>query len=112
MVNEAILSFDGVYKIFKGTVDSVALDNISYDIPMGEFIAIYGPSGSGKTTFLKCAGNIWKPTTGRIFYGDATEVHKFDDARSSHYRINNVGFIFQDLNLIPSLNVKENIAIS
>ncbi len=112
MKNGTILSFEGVYKIFKGTVDSVALDNISYDIPKGELIAIYGPSGSGKTTFLKCAGNIWKPTTGRIFYGeDADEVHNFNDSQSSYYRINDVGFIFQDLNLIPSLNVKENIEL-
>ncbi len=105
-----IISFDGVYKIFKGTVDSVALDNLSYDIPKGKLIAIYGPSGSGKSTFLKCAGNIWKPTTGRIFFEDEP-IHNYNDKDSSHYRIHNVGFIFQELNLIPSLNVKENIEL-
>lgn len=110
MSENIILSFDGVYKIFKGTIDTVALDNLSYDIPSGKLVAIYGPSGSGKSTFLKCAGNIWKPTTGRIYF-EEEEVHKYNDDMSSKYRINNVGFVFQELNLIPSLNVSENIEL-
>ncbi|MDH5403865.1 MAG: ABC transporter ATP-binding protein [Candidatus Heimdallarchaeota archaeon] len=105
-----LVQVEEIYKIFKGTVDTVALDKVSCDINKGELVAIYGPSGSGKTTLLKCIGNIWKPTTGRIFFKNKM-VHKFNDEESSQFRIHDIGFIFQEFNLIPSLNVYENIEL-
>ena len=109
-MNREILHFENIYKIFKGTVDTVALDNLSYSFEKNKITAIYGPSGSGKSTLLKLAGAIWKPTTGKIYFEDE-EVHRFSQKESAEYRIRKVGFIFQDYNLISSLNVKENIEL-
>jgi putative ABC transport system ATP-binding protein len=85
-----------------------ALRGISMEIKKGEFVCIAGPSGSGKTTILNLIGCIDKPTEG-IVKIDEQDVSKFNDKQLTDYRLNKLGFIFQSFNLIPVLNVYENI---
>ncbi len=99
-----------VYKLFKGTIDVVALSHSNFSFDPNKMSAPYGPSGSGKTTLLKCLGGIWQPTTGNIWF-DGADVGSMSKKENMEYRINKIGFIFQDLNLVPALNVYENIEL-
>jgi putative ABC transport system ATP-binding protein len=85
-----------------------ALRGVSLQIEKGEFLAIAGPSGSGKSTILNMIGCIDVPSDGRVFI-DGTEVEHLTDKELTRYRRNKIGFIFQSFNLIPVLNVYENI---
>jgi putative ABC transport system ATP-binding protein len=85
-----------------------ALRGVSLKIEKGEFLAIAGPSGSGKSTILNMIGCIDVPSEGRVFI-DGTEVEHLTDKALTRYRRNKIGFIFQSFNLIPVLNVYENI---
>ncbi len=85
-----------------------ALRGIDLAIKEGEFVCIAGPSGSGKTTILNLIGCIDKPTEGKVLI-DNEDVSKFNDKKLTNYRLNKLGFIFQSFNLIPVLNVYENI---
>ncbi|MGA2380761.1 MAG: ABC transporter ATP-binding protein [Spirochaetia bacterium] len=85
-----------------------ALRGISLTIEKGEFLAIAGPSGSGKSTILNMIGCIDTPSGGRVLI-DGTEVEHLTDTELTRYRRNKIGFIFQSFNLIPVLNVYENI---
>ncbi|MGY3779033.1 ABC transporter ATP-binding protein [Isobaculum melis] len=87
-----------------------ALENISFTIEQGEFIGIMGPSGAGKTTLLNILSTIDKPTSGDIKIGGA-DVTTMKDAALSTFRRHELGFIFQDFNLMDSLTVKENILL-
>lgn len=98
---------------YYGNRDSItkALDNISFDVDEGEFIGIMGPSGSGKTTLLNCISTIDSVSTGHIFLHqqDITQMNK---NALEVFRREELGFIFQDFNLLPSLNAYENIALA
>ncbi len=98
---------------YYGSRDSItkALDNISFDVDEGEFIGIMGPSGSGKTTLLNCISTIDSVSNGHIFLHqqDITQMNKRTLER---FRREELGFIFQDFNLLPSLNAYENIALA
>ena len=85
-----------------------ALRGVSLEIEKGEFLAIAGPSGSGKSTILNMIGCIDVPSDGRVLI-DGTEVEHLTDTQLTRYRRNKIGFIFQSFNLIPVLNVYENI---
>jgi len=85
-----------------------ALRGISLEVQKGEFLAIAGPSGSGKSTILNMIGCIDNPTEGRVLI-DGTEVEHLTDTELTRYRRSKIGFIFQSFNLIPVLNVFENI---
>jgi putative ABC transport system ATP-binding protein len=85
-----------------------ALRGVSLNIEQGEFLAIAGPSGSGKSTILNMIGCIDVPSDGRVLI-DGTEVEHLTDTQLTRYRRNKIGFIFQSFNLIPVLNVYENI---
>ena len=85
-----------------------ALRGISLEVEKGEFLAIAGPSGSGKSTILNMIGCIDNPTDGKVFI-DGTEVEHLTDTQLTRYRRSKIGFIFQSFNLIPVLNVYENI---
>lgn len=87
-----------------------AVDDVSMQIEPGEFVALVGESGSGKTTLLNLLGALDTPTSGEIIIGGQSLAGQ-SDAQLSAYRRRNVGFIFQSYNLIPVLNVAENIAL-
>lgn len=93
----------------KGNV-YIALENISFDIEKGEFIGIMGPSGAGKSTLLNIMSTIDRPTTGHVKI-DGTDVTLMKESRLSQFRRHELGFIFQDFNLMDSLTVKENILL-
>jgi putative ABC transport system ATP-binding protein len=84
------------------------LENINFSLNRGEFIAIMGPSGSGKTTLLYTLGCLERPSSGSYLL-NGTDVIDASDDDLSHIRANNIGFIFQTFNLLPGLNVYENI---
>lgn len=88
-----------------------AIDNISFTVNEGEFVAIMGASGSGKTTLLNCISTIDTVTTGKIIINnkDITEIKDRDIAS---FRRNNLGFVFQDFNLLDTLTIAENISLS
>lgn len=87
-----------------------ALRGISMDIPNGDYIAIMGPSGSGKSTLLNLLGGLDRPTSGR-FYLDQDDVSQMNDDQLSEVRATRIGFVFQSYNLLPQLNVEENIQL-
>lgn len=88
-----------------------ALQGASFEIYKGEFIVILGPSGSGKSTLLNMIGGMDKVTEGELYY-HGTALHQADANQLTAYRRNNIGFVFQFYNLIPSLNAYENISLS
>lgn len=94
----------------KGETEVKALDNVSFSVKKGEFIAIIGPSGSGKSTLLHLLGGVDKPTSGQIVMGDV-DVYKQKENQLAVFRRRQVGLIYQFYNLIPVLNVVENITL-
>ncbi|MEV4258815.1 ABC transporter ATP-binding protein [Spirillospora sp. NPDC049652] len=87
-----------------------ALDGVSWAFPRGGFTAVMGPSGSGKSTFLHCASGLDRPTAGAVWIGD-TELGRLREAALTRLRRERVGFVFQSFNLIPSMDVEENVAL-
>lgn len=87
-----------------------AVDGISIDIQRGDFVAVMGPSGSGKSTSMNLIGSLDMPTHGHIFL-DGEDISSLDESELAQIRGKNIGFIFQQFNLIPTLTVKENIVL-
>ena len=85
-----------------------ALKDVSFSVPKGEFVAIVGESGSGKSTLLNMVGALDTPTSGKIFI-DGKDIFSMKDGSLTIFRRRNIGFIFQSFNLIPELNVEQNI---
>ncbi|MGO5064145.1 MULTISPECIES: ABC transporter ATP-binding protein [unclassified Clostridium] len=85
-----------------------ALKDISFSVPKGEFVAIVGESGSGKSTLLNMIGALDMPTSGKVFI-DGKDIFLMKDSNLTIFRRRNIGFIFQNFNLIPELNVEQNI---
>ncbi len=94
----------------KGENQVKALDNVSFSVKQGEFIAIIGPSGSGKSTLLHILGGVDKPTSGKVIM-DGCDVYAQNDEKLAIFRRRQVGFIYQFYNLIPVLDVTENITL-
>lgn len=86
----------------------VALDNVSFTVERGEFVAIIGASGSGKSTLLHLIGGVDRPTSGKVFI-DGTDIYELNADKLAIFRRRQVGLIYQFYNLIPILNVVENI---
>jgi putative ABC transport system ATP-binding protein len=104
-----LVVLDNVKKSYvSGEVLTPALKGISISIDSGKFISFVGPSGSGKTTLLNLIGCLDKPTEGTVFISD-TEINRMDRKTSAKFRGDNIGFIFQNFNLIPVLTVYENV---
>ena len=93
-----------------GTLDTVILKNISLKIGRGEFVSIMGPSGSGKSTLLYILSGLDAPTKGSVLL-NGRDISGLDDGKMSVMRRRNIGFVFQFYNLIPNLNVEENIML-
>ena len=89
---------------------TVALDNVSFNIEKGEFVAIIGASGSGKSTLLHMLGGVDRPTTGEVLY-EGENIYNLSDDKLAIFRRQKVGLIYQFYNLIPVLNVEENICL-
>ena len=94
----------------KGEVKVDALKEVSFSVAKGEFISIVGPSGSGKSTLLNLLGALDFPTSGNVFL-DGKDISTMKEKNLSVFRRRNIGFIFQAFNLIPELNVEENILL-
>ena len=106
-----ILKVENLTKIYgKGTTKVVALDNVSFSAHKGEFVAIVGASGSGKSTLLHLIGGVDRPTSGKVFI-DGKDIYEFDDDKLAIFRRRQVGLVYQFYNLIPILNVEENITL-
>ena len=106
-----ILRVENLCKTYgKGENEVRALDNVSFSVNKGEFVAIIGPSGSGKSTLLHILGGVDKPTRGKV-YMDGSDVYAQNEEQLAIFRRRQVGLIYQFYNLIPVLNVKENITL-
>ena len=106
-----ILKVENLTKIYgEGENKVVALDNVSFSVEKGEFVAIIGASGSGKSTLLHLIGGVDKPTSGTV-YVDGKDIYKLNDDNLSIFRRREVGLIYQFYNLIPILNAEENITL-
>ena len=106
-----ILRVENLCKTYgKGKNEVKALDNISFSVNKGEFIAIIGPSGSGKSTLLHILGGVDKPTSGKVFMNNQ-DVYVQNDEQLAIFRRRQVGLIYQFYNLIPILNVVENMTL-
>ena len=104
-----IVIFDDVSKIYRtGEVEVAALRNVSLRIPRGAFTALVGPSGSGKTTALNMIGCLDRPSAGEVTVA-GERVSRMDRRRGAAFRGRNLGFVFQDFNLLPVLTVFENV---
>ncbi|MBQ6212711.1 MAG: ABC transporter ATP-binding protein [Ruminococcus sp.] len=106
-----ILRIENLCKVYGSGENEVhALRNVSFSVNKGEFIAIIGPSGSGKSTLLHILGGVDKPTSGKVFM-DGNDVYSQNDEQLAIFRRRQVGLIYQFYNLIPVLNVIENITL-
>ena len=106
-----ILRVENLTKTYgKGENEVRALDGVTFSVKKGEFIAIIGPSGSGKSTLLHILGGVDKPTSGKV-YVDGQDVYAKNDEQLAVFRRRQVGLIYQFYNLIPVLNVIENITL-
>lgn len=106
-----MLSMQNISMIYRtDTVETHALREFSLEVGEGEFVAVTGPSGSGKTTFLNIAGCLERFTSGRYVL-DGKDVSALSDAQTSRVRNEKIGFIFQGFNLIPDLNVFDNVDV-
>jgi putative ABC transport system ATP-binding protein len=94
----------------KGDAVVHALDGVDVEFERGRFTAVMGPSGSGKSTLMHCMAGLDTPTSGRTFVGDR-EIGQLDDAGLTEMRRNQIGFVFQSFNLVPTLNARDNITL-
>ncbi len=106
-----ILRTENLSKIYgKGETKVEALKNASFSIEKGEFVSIVGPSGSGKSTLLNLIGALDNPTSGKVFL-NGRDIFVMEEEELAVFRRRSIGFIFQAYNLIPELNVEENIVL-
>lgn len=106
-----ILRVENLSKIYgSGAAEVKALDGVSFSVKKGEFAAIVGASGSGKSTLLHMLGGVDRPSAGKVFIED-TDIYQLDKTRLAIFRRRQVGLIYQFYNLLPILNVEENITL-
>ncbi len=106
-----ILKVEHLSKIYgKGETQVKALDDVSFEVEKGEFVAIIGPSGSGKSTLLHTLGGVDRPTSGKVLI-DGEDIYALNNDKLAIFRRRQIGLIYQFYNLIPILNVEENITL-
>jgi len=106
-----ILQIENLSKVYgKGDTAVKALDNVSFSVKKGEFVAIIGPSGSGKSTLLHLLGGVDRPTSGKVLI-DNTDIYNLNETQLAIFRRRQIGLIYQFYNLIPILTVEENITL-
>lgn len=110
-MDSSILKVENLSKTYGENENKVeALKNVSFSVNRGEFAAIIGASGSGKSTLLHMIGGLDRPTSGKV-YINGEDIYKLNEEKISIFRRRNIGFVFQFFNLIPVLNVEENISL-
>ena len=110
-LNMEILKIENLNKIYgKGDNQVKAVDNVSFSVEKGEFVAIIGASGSGKSTLLHLIGGVDRPTSGNVFI-EGKDIYSLNDDNLAIFRRRQIGLIYQFYNLIPVLNVAENITL-
>ncbi len=106
-----ILKIDHLTKTYgAGDTTVRALDDVSFEVPDGQFLAIVGPSGSGKSTLLHLIGGVDRPTYGKVII-DGTDLYALDESKLAVFRRRRIGLIYQFYNLIPVLTVEENLTL-
>ena len=106
-----ILEIRDLCKVYgKGETEVHALKNVSFDIEQGEFVAVVGPSGSGKSTLMHILGGVDVPTSGTVNIS-GTDISRLDETKLAIFRRRHIGLIYQFYNLIPILNVEENMTL-
>ena len=106
-----ILKVENLTKVYgSGPTQVVALDNISFSVKKGEFLAIVGASGSGKSTLLHLIGGVDRPTSGKVYIND-TDIYSMSNDNLAIFRRRQIGLVYQFYNLIPILNVEENVTL-
>jgi len=106
-----ILKVENLTKVYgKGSTEVRALDDVSFKVNKGEFVAIVGASGSGKSTLLHILGGVDRPTSGKVFI-NGEDIFNLNDEKLAIFRRRQVGLIYQFYNLIPILNAEENITL-
>src|SRR5450755_2597694 len=107
-----VLDVDQAGRVFgSGHLRVVALDNVSLRVSAGEFVAVMGPSGSGKSTLLRLAGGLDRPTSGRVLLA-GRDLAGLDEAGLAQALRQQIGFVFQEANLLASLTAAENVALA
>jgi len=107
----SLIQINNISKSYwRDSLEIPVLNNITVDVPEGEFLALMGPSGSGKTTLLNLIGGIDKPSKGSVVI-DGEEISSYSESKLAKWRSDNVGFIFQFYNLIPVLTAFENVEL-
>ncbi len=99
-----------IKKYGKGSNEVIAVDDVSFSVEKGEFVAVIGSSGSGKSTLMHMLGGVDRPTSGRVWIED-TDIYQMDNDSLAIFRRRQVGLIYQFYNLIPVLNVEENMTL-
>jgi len=111
MTSSLAISAEHLTRVFgEGEARTVAVDDVSLAIPFGEMLYIVGPSGSGKTTLLSMLSGILRPTSGRVLV-KGVDIWGLSAAEDARFRLQNIGFVFQDYHLFPRLTTAENVAI-
>ncbi|MFS0749272.1 ABC transporter ATP-binding protein [Oceanobacillus sp. 1P07AA] len=106
-----MLKIENLSKVYgKGDTAVKALDNVSFKVSKGEFVAIIGPSGSGKSTLLHLLGGVDQPSEGKVFV-DGTDMYQLNETQLAIFRRRQIGLIYQFYNLLPILTVEENITL-
>ena len=106
-----ILKVENLKKVYgKGEAEVIAVNDVSFEVEEGEFIAIIGPSGSGKTTILHMLAGLEKPTAGQVYFYDKN-IYEMNKRDLTILRRQKIGIVYQFYNLIPTLNVEENITL-
>ncbi len=111
MPNDFIIKTDHLSKIYKtDSLETIALDDVSFTVKKGEFVAIMGPSGSGKSTLMHILGALDKPTSGN-YYLDGANVANLSDDQLAEIRNKKIGFVFQAFNLLPRTTALKNVML-
>ncbi len=106
-----ILRVENLSKVYgSGATQVKAIDGVSFSVKRGEFVAIVGASGSGKSTLLHMIGGVDRPTSGRVFI-EETDIYDLNETKLAIFRRRQIGLIYQFYNLLPILNVEENITL-
>ncbi|MGD7023767.1 ABC transporter ATP-binding protein [Rossellomorea vietnamensis] len=107
----SILQIENLSKVYgKGETTVKALDDVSFSVKKGEFVAIIGPSGSGKSTLLHLLGGVDRPSSGKVLV-DNTDIYQLNETQLAIFRRRQIGLIYQFYNLIPILTVEENMTL-
>ncbi|HEY9570285.1 MAG TPA: ABC transporter ATP-binding protein [Metalysinibacillus sp.] len=105
-----ILEIDNMTKVYEGKVTHRAINQLSFSVEEGEFLAVMGPSGSGKTTLLNMISTVDEPTSGTILM-NGVNPHQLKENELAYFRRRQLGFVFQNFNLLQTLTVEENIVL-